>query len=63
MVESGSESESPLRLILHKSPKLKMRPHAVSLKELETPKFNANSKEDPTTVALFAQDEISPHSR
>jgi len=54
MVESGSESESPLRLILHKSPKLKMRPHAVSLKELETPKFNASSNEDPTKVALFA---------
>ena len=54
MVESGSESESPLRLILHKSPKLKMRPHAVSLKELETPKFNANSKDVSTTGAVFA---------
>lgn len=63
MVESGSESESPLRLSMHKSAKLKMRPHAVSLKELETPKFSSLCKDVPATVALFAQDEISPHSR
>jgi len=56
MVESGSESESPLGLILHKSPRLKMRPHADSLKELDTPKISAHFRDVANTIAesMFA---------